>query len=199
MPKPKAFERRKKAPFRDAFLCIIICEGSEKEPEYFRHFDGLSSRIKVLPVKSKAGKSAPVHLIENALDTEFALGANEEDQIWFVIDTDRWGKQIHELRLECQGKNNWEVAQSNPCFEVWLYYHLRKELPDMQHLPACKDWKAHLHELIPGGFKSSAHIVNLPQAITYAKANYQEDGYWPQPGCTQVWRLAEVIERFIIK
>jgi len=39
----RLYER--KEPDRDATLCIIYCEGSKKEPQYFQYFKGLSSRI----------------------------------------------------------------------------------------------------------------------------------------------------------
>ena len=55
MPKPIKFTYEKKAPFRDAFFLIIICEGKNREPQYFRFFDGLSSRVKVIPIESEAG------------------------------------------------------------------------------------------------------------------------------------------------
>ena len=41
MPKPIKFTYEKKAPFRDAFLFIIVCEGTNREPDYFRFFDGM--------------------------------------------------------------------------------------------------------------------------------------------------------------
>jgi hypothetical protein len=31
MPKPKSFTYEKKAPYRDAFLFIIVCEGTNRE------------------------------------------------------------------------------------------------------------------------------------------------------------------------
>jgi hypothetical protein len=199
MPKPKQFERKKKAPFRDAFLCVIICEGESREPEYFKHFDGLSSKIKIVPIKNSTGKSSPIHLIENALAAEQDFDLNQDDQVWFVIDTDRWGKQVHLLRKECEEKTNWQVVQSNPCFEVWLYFHVKRVVPTTLVSGSCKEWKSQLHTMIPGGFKSSNHTDKLSEAIANAKENLKEDGYWPMPGCTQVWRLGEVIERFIRK
>jgi hypothetical protein len=199
MPKPKQFERKKKDPFRDAFLCVVICEGESREPEYFKHFDGISSKIKIVPIKNSAGRSSPIHLIENALSAEQDFDLNQNDQVWFVIDTDRWRKQVHILRKECEEKTNWQVAQSNPCFEVWLYFHVKKEVPEELLSCSCKEWKSQLHALTPGGFKSSHHIDKLSDAIINAKLNHKEVGYWPMTGSTQVWRLGEVIERFVKK
>ena len=41
-------EYKKKAPFRDATLFVIVCEGQKRESDYFDFFDRLSSRIKVV-------------------------------------------------------------------------------------------------------------------------------------------------------
>ncbi len=49
-----------------------------------------------------------------------------EDQVWLVMDVDRWThshlKDIAEL---CQQQKNtfWKTAISNPCFEIWLLLH----------------------------------------------------------------------------
>lgn len=58
MPKPIKFVYEKKVPYRDAFYCIIVCEGQNREPDYFCFFDGMSSRVKLVPVESNHG-SAP--------------------------------------------------------------------------------------------------------------------------------------------
>ena len=98
MPKPIRFVYEKKQPFRDAFFFIIVCEGKNREPDYFRFFDGLSSRVKIVTIESGAG-SAPKLLIENAIAKEEELDAKaERDRVWFVIDTDRWRGQLHEIK-----------------------------------------------------------------------------------------------------
>ncbi len=192
MPKPKPFSYTKKEPFRDAFFFIIVCEGQNREPEYFRFFDGISSRVKVVPVASIAGNSAPAHLINNALSVEKDLEIDADvDKLWFVIDTDRWRLQIQELRKECASHKNWQVAQSNPCFEVWLYFHAKVQLPVLTDINQCNDWKPHLPKIIKGGFNAASHPVAIETAIVNAKAGYVADGYTPEPGSTQVWQLAE--------
>lgn len=42
---------KKKEAFRDASLMIIICEGKQREPDYFRYFDQLDSRLKIIVVQ----------------------------------------------------------------------------------------------------------------------------------------------------
>jgi L-rhamnose mutarotase len=193
MPKPKTFTYQKKEAFRDAYFFIIICEGSKREPDYFRFFDGMSSRVKIVALPNVDGKGSPVQLIENAAKAQatFMADQNPDDQIWFVIDTDRWREQIHELRSACDQNMQWNVAQSNPCFEVWLYYHVQAGVPNLEQIDACKSWKKYVAEIIQGGFNSDRHPIAIEVAMENAKAAYKAEGYTPLPGHTQVWQLAE--------
>lgn len=199
MPKPIKFSYDKKAPFRDAFLFIIVCEGASREKEYFHFFDGMSSRVKIVPVTNEMG-SAPKLLVEVAEATEKEWDANDErDHLWFVIDTDRWREQLHDIRKICSERPHWQVAQSNPCFEVWLYFHATAQLPQLEDLKQCKDWKPYLHKVVQGGFNSDFHPAAIEAAIVNAKAAYKETGYSPDPGSTQIWRLGEELLPLIKK
>lgn len=93
MPKPTKFIYQRE-PFRDASFFIVACEGARREIGYFQFFDGISSRVKVVPVANESG-SAPKLLIEVAKEKEQMLDAKPEfgNKLWFVVDTDRWGKQ----------------------------------------------------------------------------------------------------------
>ncbi len=191
MPKPNKFSYEKKAAFRDAFFFVIICEGSIREPEYFKFFVGLSSRVKIIPIASING-SAPNTLVENAITIEEKLDLKSDlDQVWFVIDTDRWRSQLHDIRLECSQRFNWNVAQSNPCFEVWLYFHAKKGIPSQIDISSCNNWKPYLPTVIHGGFNNDFHPASIETATINSKESYSEDGYFPRIGCTQVWQLAE--------
>jgi hypothetical protein len=143
MPKPSQFSYEKKSPYRDSTYFIIVCEGKNREPEYFRFFEGISSRVKIVPVPSVDGNSSPNKLITNAVRKEEGLEDFDSklDKVWFIIDTDRWRDQIRELRNECKARKHWRVAQSNPCFEVWLYFHAKSTLPELEKLDQCNYWK----------------------------------------------------------
>lgn len=199
MPKPIKFTYEKKVAFRDAFYFIIICEGQNREPDYFRFFDGISSRVKIVPVESSEG-SAPSKLVKTAIEKEEELDArSERDRVWFVIDTDRWREQLHEIRKDCEAHPHWNVAQSNPCFEVWLYFHAKSNLPELQNIALCNNWKPLLPIIIQGGFNSDFHPIAIETAITNSKNSYSENGYLPEPGSTQLWRLGEELLSLVRK
>lgn len=199
MPKPKVLSYKKKEPYRDAFYFILICEGQHREVEYFKFFDKLSSRVKVVPVSS-GENSAPKHLIEAAHTTIKELGATAvNDRLWFVIDTDKWGQQLHDIRVECKDHTNWNVAQSNPYFEVWLYFHAKSSLPSLENLQRCSQWKPYVHSIIQGGFNNDFHPAHIEAAIINAKGNFGFDGYFPTTGSTQLWQVGDALLPLIKK
>jgi hypothetical protein len=63
----------------------------------------------------------------------------------------------------------WNVAQSNPGFEVWLYFHAKSNLPELGDIAQCNNWKPHLPKVIKGGFNSDFHPASIEVAIENAK------------------------------
>ncbi len=196
----RLYER--KEPDRDATLCIIYCEGSKREPQYFKYLEGLSSRIILEVVKAESqGDNSPSGLYEQACsdiegsgpDSLVKYEVGEGDQVWFVIDTDTWGSHIPLLRLGCAGKANWHVAQSNPCFEVWLYYHLFVDDAASVVLADCIAWKNHVNALIPGGFDSRKHPIYIADAIANAQRYFRTAGEEVLYGSTEMFKLGKTI------
>ena len=113
----------RKAPTREAKKVYIFCEG-DREVSYFNYFTGISSNIDIIPIGNEDGKSDPLKLKEQAgiFFQKNSLSADYRDEVWFVIDTDRWNEnnKITQLKEFCTqkktDKNSWEVSQSNPLF-----------------------------------------------------------------------------------
>jgi hypothetical protein len=106
---------------RDYKLFAIACEGSKREPEYFSLFENLSRRIKIDIIKeseydeSFSLKSSPRAVLERAVNYVENSDFIDEDELWLVIDVDKWGiNLIKELFEHCNSKKNWHIAISNP-------------------------------------------------------------------------------------
>lgn len=116
-------------PHRDARLFVIVCEGNKREKEYFTKLAEGHRRVKVRllpPTDDDSGKSAPKYVIERATAYVEEYGLHEEDQLWLVMDIDGWDENLlRSIGKECEEKSGWNIALSNPCFEVWLHLHLR--------------------------------------------------------------------------
>jgi hypothetical protein len=130
-------------------------------------------------------------MLENEVSAKYEL--DEGDQVWFVIDTDEWGSSIRELKDRCEPRLNWFVAQSNPCFEIWLYYHFFSQPAENEHLNTCAEWKKHVNQAIPGGFDSRKHPIHIKHATENAEKHFRlTDGYVSN-GSTEMFKLAKQI------
>ncbi len=194
--KSRLFERVE--PSRDAKLIIIYCEGKVREDNYFNYFSEISSQIRLeIESPEQHDDTSPTGLLEKSTKQLILPeeGSNlkyeilDDDEVWFVIDTDRWGDKIGELRAYCDRQINWYVAQSNPCFEVWLYYHFHefKEFDDMN---VSKKWKAFLNTEVAGGFDSRKHPSLIRTAINNAINKFIAENEQMNIGCTEVFKLS---------
>lgn len=199
----RLFTRRE--PEKDAKSIYIFCEGKKREFQYFQYFQGIDSRINIVvyPLKGHEDNS-PTGLYQLAERNLLKTEANpvpkyellEEDEVWFVIDTDTWGSKVAELRGLCATHPNWKISQSNPCFEVWLYFHFFDNRATFQWLEVCDSWKTFLPEAIPGGFHSNKHTILIGRAIENADKCFMLENGVPAVGCTEVFQLGRVIFGF---
>ena len=186
----------KRVPSRDAHKIYLVCEGKGTEPYYFKFFEGLSSNLQVITIPPADG-SDPIKLMELAkrelIDPgrKYTVECEHGDTVWFIIDTDTWEKEgkIKPLREFCQALNStikgqrdemkpypvWNVAQSNPCFEIWLYYHFYDNKPDKEDVDGCVSFKEYIHKTISGGFNFEKDPARLETAISNTEANFQLD------------------------
>lgn len=199
----KKYQRQ--APTREAKKVYIFCEG-DREVSYFNYFTGISSNINIIPIGNEDGKSDPLKLKEQA-EKHFqgtSLNADYRDEVWFVIDTDRWNEndKITQLKTFCaQNKtnnNSWEVTQSNPSFEVWLYYHFIEEKPNEEDVKACTTFKAFLNNKVKGGFDARKAPIHIKTAIENSLKHYDKDDKGqPILYTTEVHNLANSIYPFL--
>jgi len=183
-------------PQRDAKLIIIYCEGKKREDLYFNYFAEISSKIRLeIEPPSQHDNTSPIGLYDKAVSQIIKSDENinpkyeltNADEVWFVIDTDDWGSKINDLRKNCINHNNWLVAQSNPCFEVWLFYHFFP-FEDFENMGISQNWKNFVNEKIPGGFDSRKHPIFIQKAIDNAKSKFEPT---IAIGSTEIYKLAE--------
>lgn len=206
----RRYERQE--PLRDSRKIYIYCEGNKREFDYFRFFCGLSSNVNIIPIPSKDGKTDPEKLMEAAreefginsdVSPKFTLDVSQQDNMWFVIDTDSWGSKITDLRNFCKSQNAgldneaWYVSQSNPSFEIWLYYHKFSEKPVKNDVDKYSSIKEFVDAQIPGGFDSRKHPAMIEAAIQNAKATYEEENQVLKLYSTEVFKLGQVILPFV--
>lgn len=186
---------KKNQPHRDATLFLIVCEGEKTEIDYFEQFINLSKRVKIIPVSPNTNKSAPKWVLDKATKEAEEQDLNDDDQLWMVMDIDRWKlEDLHSIQDACNKMANWNLAVSNPCFEIWLLAHA-KDLEDFSGLSG-KELKRQI-----GLFKNDETfpknpIQNLHLAIERAMKIDNSTHFIPERGRTKVYLLAqELIKR----
>ena len=122
--KPKSSGQKKKGPpgvnprlvntreVRQRFL--IVCEGQETEPNYFRGFP-LSRLVDV----ENPGNS-PKKLVEYAVERS---RQDDYDQVWCVFDKDDCSASDFNGALQQAKSRKVRVAYSNQAFELWYLLH----------------------------------------------------------------------------
>lgn len=201
----RLFERKR--PSREAKSIYIFCEGVKREYQYFEYFREMDSRINVEIYKLHPHEdNSPVGLMNIAKECILLTEENpnpkftfqKNDEVWIVLDTDKDKNdsrrpQIQQIRVECQSLNDWNVAQSNPCFEVWLYYHQNSEKPSFDGIESCKLWKQLVNKTIAGGFQSNKHPIYIEEATENAEINFESENNIPTIGSTEVFKLSKSI------
>ncbi len=165
------------------------------------------------------GKTDPLKLMEQAKqlfleDTGIhTLDYMEGDKVWFAIDTDTWEElnKIQPLRDFCTAQNElikklderkpyeaWNVAQSNPCFEIWLYYHFYDIPPREVEVGRHPSMKSYVDSRIVGGFNFQRDPVRIKDAIEHSEKNFlRQDNGNPAIYSTEQHILGKEILSFV--
>jgi hypothetical protein len=202
MKKNRAY--KKDGAFKDATLIVIACEGEKTEPYYFSFFEQIEPRkCKIEVLKQEDGKkkhnSSPNWLIQRIQHFIQANDIGEGDALFIVSDVDRWKKKLlYEVEEECEALKNVSFILSNPCFEVWLYYHLGS--PKTETATTSKQWKAALHRKAKSGFVFQKFVGNIEKAIANSKNDdANPNHFFPVDKHTKVYKLLEAIIKKIGK
>ena len=183
---------KKGEPHRDARLFVIVAEG-EREDGYFRFFNERNQRIQIKIAAREENKSAPNFFLERVekMIADGIWSPKDDDLLWFVLDVDKWKREeIENLKTACDSEENWDIAISNPCFEVWLIFHVQSEISNKEL--SCQELKTFLHQASGGGFEINRFAFNLQTAVENGKAaDTNPTGYYPDVMQTKVYLLGE--------
>ena len=172
---------------RDAKSIYIFCEGRKREFQYFEYFREIDSRINIEVYKLHPHEdNSPLGLLKIAENCIISSDSNlnpkynfiEGDEVWIVLDIDKdrdesREPQIQKVSIKCNERDGWFISKSNPCFEVWLYYHTNQEKPNFEKSEVCSEWKQLVNENINGGFDSRRHPIFIETASLNATNNFK--------------------------
>ena len=116
---------------------LIVCEGKNTEPSYFKQF-----RITSAIVKSVGEGYNTVKLVKRAIELS---KQKNYDQVWCVFDKDDFNDDDFNSAIKIAEKNNFGVAYSNQSFEYWLILHFNDHQGDKMHRD---DYNNKINELL---------------------------------------------------
>ncbi len=193
--KNRAYKRGE--PYKDSTLFVIACEGAVREKEYFEFLSSYSTRVRIKVLEQEEHKSAPKWVLDCAAHYIEESELNDGDQLWFVMDIDRWPEdQLRTINEECKKNSNWFMALSNPCFEVWLYMHL----DDIQNSTSnsCQQLKQELSQKVKGGYNKFTIVPKIREAAARAKQlDNNLSHFIPAKMRTKMHLLSEQLLQFI--
>ena len=146
---PKSFKRT--APSRTPNKCaLIVCEADSTEYAYLESFrkDKRLLSVDVAPV-SKEEAPSPADLVFAARGIQKKRAKDEKyDDVWIVF-----GKDDHKsipTAFQLAWKNKFNVAFSNPAFELWLLWHVEDQPEPLELEDAVARLKNHIPDYEPG-------------------------------------------------
>ena len=112
---------------RSPRLIVIATENTYADKQYFEEILETPSNVKieVLETSKRKGDSAPQHVLarlesfKKYYEEDDSFGV--ADEFWLMVDVDEW-PQLVEV-TEKAIKYGYQLAVSNPCFEIWLLCH----------------------------------------------------------------------------
>jgi hypothetical protein len=200
---------REQREFRDDRVFVVATDDTFAPKQYFKHLALRRVRVVVLSTPAERGESAPTHVVERLKAAYDIYAAKKQiqkgDEFWIFLDRDHHFKGTHTAQtLEALrvGKTaGFEVAISNPCFELWLLLHHEEVSPDAD-LDNCASVESSLRarlgsynktNILPGQFPLDLVETAIRRARALEKSPDSPNSLLPLPIGTRVYRLLEKI------
>ena len=181
---------------------LIICEGENTEPDYFKAFRLTSATIKA--VGQGLGTTALVKKAIKIKEQEKIKG-HTFNRAWVVFDKDDFSDNDFNAAIILAQQNQFEVAYSNQAFEYWFLLHF-----NLYQIPINRSrYEEMLSNLLGFSYSKKTGVSNKmfnallgkqQQAIANAKIVMKQfNGSNPaqEESSTTVYRLVENLNKFL--
>ena len=202
MAKRKAQNRLNKSNRIDSRKRIVIAtEGSQTEPKYIDELKNKYRKAHIIVLKK--GTKSDLNSVLTRLDKERKrIERNDKTEFWAVVDHDK--RSIEELETFRQRAmtKRYFIADSNPCFELWLILHFKalteiRGLAGSAEASGCRPIETTLRQFDDSFNKSqynpSKYITRIEQAVSNAMANEAQRIVSSSPVGTRVYKLVQSI------
>lgn len=151
---------------------LIVCEGEQTEPNYFRAF-----QVPGVVVDIRSTNNRGLDIIDKAIQLRTQ---DEYDQVWCVFDRDDLPNAIIHQAFNQARRENINIAFSNQAFELWYllhfgYYNTAMTRNDY-HLRLCKHLKCTYKKNSKDMYK--VLLDRQATAIDHARRLYNQYNPW---------------------
>ena len=105
---------------------LIVCEGEETEPNYFKGFQQIAHTKRIAFIKIKEGVGVGITVVKTAKQLK-EQGNYADDEVWCVFDRDlkkeNNNQQNFNAAIRLAIENQLKLAISNDAFELWYLLH----------------------------------------------------------------------------
>ena len=126
MPRKRARNRTRKSSIKAVRRIIVVAvEGRETEKKFIDALNHKLTDCTVTYAPRKWSKSEPMHVLDDLIThrSKQIRDNKRADKYWALIDHDRSDEDELRTVFTKAQKHNCDVADSNPCFELWLLLH----------------------------------------------------------------------------
>lgn len=189
---------------------IIATEGLNPEISYFKSLNQLiDKKIHIELIYPHNNKSAPKYVLEKAKNFTKEYHLRTRDELWIVIDRDRWDvQQLSDVASRIKNVKKYVIsfAMSNPSFEFWLLLHVKnmdeytkeekKALLENKNTSHDRNYIQRELVKVCGQYNKknlqfSFFKSKINQAITQAKKLDSMTSRWPTGLGSHVYKLVE--------
>ena len=201
--------QRKRGSRQTAKRCLIVCEGSKTEPNYF---NGLRSFLRCSTIQINVARNPrgtdPASVVRHAKELFLQEKTDPYDAVFCVFDRDSHAtyesavSQIEDLR---RSKKPFHAIPSNPCFEFWVLLHFDRSFrPYLREgaLSPCgvvgRELRGHFPEYEKGMDALFERLLPLlSTALHHAQdVNRDSEGKGKDAPRTAIPRLLEILRGF---
>lgn len=200
---PEDTRRQGCRPIQRNFL--IVCEGRETEPNYFRAIkrimkSGAGTKVEV--VGAGAHTQDLLACAEHAIERRRIEGLPPYYYVWVVFDRDSFEADDFDNAVASAEKRGWNVAWSNEAFELWVLLHFQDVSEG--YLP-----RAQMFEQLGKSFGAKYDKADIKLFDKIKKSSYVAirrgrllSERWKDVApheacpCTEVWRLVEELLKY---
>ncbi len=189
---------------------LIVCEGEQTEPNYFKGFPKQIGKI-VYDIQFDGGGISTLKVVEKAIELR-DKSKQKYDRVWAVFDRDSFKSNSFNSAIKKAEANEIKCAWSNQAFELWYLLHFHNRITAMGREEYKKAIETFVNDKLnqnrktkikkpfvykkndPNMYSLLNKLGNQNQAIEWAKKleeNFNGEKFSDYNPSTQVYKLVQ--------